>query len=212
MNGGCEKTMTLETIRQAVLANAESQATRIIDTAEKVIAKKLDAQKTATKDEFDRLCASRMQALEEEHSRKFIQFKGAAGKRILEKKNALLKALFKRAKDQILSWPRQKYAGVMTRLIEKAAGDNRGKIRVHPKEQEVFQEILLGLNKERGDLALSMDLTDSLSERGGFIFIGDDFEVDHTLDTTLDAIERDMLPAMAAKLFPGRPEDGGYDS
>ncbi len=37
---------------------------------------------------------------------------------------------------------------------------------------------------------------------GGFIFVSADFEVDRRVDTMLQEIEHDLLPAIAADLFP----------
>ena len=90
--------------------------------AKKTTADLLMLQKETAEQEFDRLCKLRMQAIEDEYNRKLIQFKGAAGKQVLDKRNDLLKSLFEKAKKEILAWPPEKYAEVMGRLIEKAAG------------------------------------------------------------------------------------------
>lgn len=192
--------MGLEKIRQTVLAEARAKATRIIDSAKKSTADLLKSRKAAAEEEFERICRYRMQAIEEEYNRKIIQLKGAAGKQILDKRNALLKSLFEKAKGEILSWPSEKYAAVMAALIEKAVGDHVGEIRVHPDEMDIFQGVLDDLNKRRdAKITLSRDVP--LPERGGFIFISKDFEVDRTLSTMLREIEYEMLPDIAAKLF-----------
>jgi V/A-type H+-transporting ATPase subunit E len=196
--------MGLEKIRQAVLAEAKAEATRIIDSARKKNADSLKLEKEAAEQEFERLCKLRMQAIEEDYSRKLIQLKGTAGKRLLDKRNALLKSLFERAKQEILTWPPEKYGRVMEQLIERAAGTLEGKLRVHPDEGSVFERILKEMNKRRGDANITLDQTDSLSDRGGFIFVSVQFEVDHTLDTMLKEIEHDLLPAIAADLFARR--------
>jgi len=195
--------MTLETIRQAVLTEAKAEATRITDGAKRNAAQFLASHKAALEQEFDRLCQNKKQAIEEEYGRKLIQFKGTAGKQILDKRNALLKDLFAKAKDEILSWPPEKYAGVMGRLIAKAVGDEKGKIRVHPQEKEVFAKALAELNQGRGDAVIAIDPDAPLARRGGFIFVSEDFEVDQTLDKILSEIEHEMLPDLAAALFAG---------
>ena len=196
--------MGLEKIRQAVLTEARAEATRIVQSAKKTTANLLKVHKETAEQEYDRLCKLRMQAIEEETNRKLIQFKGAAGKQILDKRNGLLKSLFERAAQEILAWPSVKYAEVMGRLIEKGAGNYEGKIRVHPEEREVFETVLSHLSGGRGDAKITLDPSGSLPERGGFIFMSADFEVDQTLDTILREIEHDILPAIAADLFPGK--------
>jgi vacuolar-type H+-ATPase subunit E/Vma4 len=192
--------MGLENIRQAVLAEAKTKATRIVDSAKNNAANLLKSRKEIAEQEFDRICRHRMQAIEEEYSRKLIQFKGAAGKQILDKRNALLKTLFEKAREEILKWPAEKYAGVMRRLIEKSAAGDAGEIRVHPDDTAVFEKILLELNAGRlAKLALSKGAP--LTKRGGFIFVSSDFEVDQTLDTILREVEYDTLPVIAERLF-----------
>jgi V/A-type H+-transporting ATPase subunit E len=195
--------MGLEKIRQAILSEAKAEAKRIIDDANKNRVSFLKSQKEATEQESDRLCKLRMQAIEEEYNRNLIQLKGMAGKQILDKRNALLKSLFEKAKKEILGWPSEEYARVMKRLIEKAGGNQEGKIRLHPADKDVFQKVLSELNEGRGDPRITLDQSSSLPERGGFIFVTVNFEVDQTLDTMLKDIEHDMLPGIASELFPG---------
>jgi vacuolar-type H+-ATPase subunit E/Vma4 len=195
--------MGLEKIRQAVLAEARTEATRVIESAKKNRAQFLKLQKEAAEQEFDRLCKLRMQAVEGEYNRKLIQLKGAAGKQILDKRNVLLKSLFEKAKKEILDWSSEKYARVMKRLIEKAGGNLEGKVRVHPEDKDLFQKVLSEMNEGRGDAKITLDQGGMLPERGGFIFVSAHFEVDQTLDTMLKDIEHDMLPVIAAGLFTG---------
>ena len=195
--------MGLEKIRHAVLSEAKAEATHIIESAKKKNADFLKSQKEAGEQEFERLRKFRTQAIEDEYSRKLIQLQGAASKQILDKRNILLKSLFERAKHEILSWPPAQYGKVMGRLIENAVGKLEGKIRVHPDEKGLFEKVLHGLNKGRGDAKITVDQTAPLPERGGFIFVSASFEVDQTLDTMLQDIEHDMLPAIASELFPG---------
>jgi len=195
--------MGLEKIRHAVLSEAKAEATHIIESARKKNSDFLTSQKKAAEQEFDRLRKFRTQAIEDEYSRKLIQLQGAAGKQILDKRNILLKSLFERAKHEILDWPPAQYAKVMRRLVENAAGKLEGKIRVHPDEKDLFEKILSELNEGRGDAKITLDRNDWLPKRGGFIFVSADFEVDQTLDTMLQDIEHDMLPAIASELFPG---------
>ena len=193
--------MGLEKIRQAVLSEAKAEATRIIDSARQTTASFLMLQKETAKQEHDRLCKLRMQAIEDEVNRKLIQFKGAAGKQVLDKRNDLLKSLFEKAKKEIQAWPQEKYAEVMGPLIENSAGRYRGKIRVSPEENAIFGKILSKLNEGRGDARITLDESAPLPERGGFIFVGADFEVDQTVDTLFKEIEHDLLPVIAADLF-----------
>ncbi len=195
--------MGLEKIRHAVLSEAKAEATHIIDSAIKKNGDFLKSQKEVADQEFERLWKLRIQGIEDEYNRKLNQLKGAAGKRILDKRNILLRSLFERAKHEILAWPSEPYAKVMGRLIDNAAGKLEGKIRIHPDEMDLFEKILFELNKSRGGAKITLDQAAPLSERGGFIFVTASFEVDQTLDTMLKDVEHDMLSDIASELFPG---------
>jgi vacuolar-type H+-ATPase subunit E/Vma4 len=195
--------MGLEKIRQSVLSEAKAEATRMIGGVREKNAGFLKAQKEAGDQGFERLYRLRIQTIEEEYSRKLIQFQGAAGKEVLDKRNGLLKSLFEKTRKEILAWPRERYAKVMGRFIEKAAGSDEGKIRVHREEREVFEKVLSEVNKARGGARITIDPGDSLPERGGFVFVSAGFEVDYTLGTMLKQIEYELLPTIASELFQG---------
>jgi V/A-type H+/Na+-transporting ATPase subunit E len=195
--------MGLDRIRQSVLADAKNEAARILESAKRGRVELLRSRKEAAEEESGRLCGLRMQAIEEECNRKLIQLKGAASKQILDKRNALLRSLFDRAKEEILAWPPEKYGRVMRQLIEKTAASAEGKIRVHPEEADLFQKVLFEVNQDRAGEKIVFDPTAPLTAKGGFIFVSADFEVDQTLDTRLKEVEHELLPSIAADLFPG---------
>src|SRR5512139_2692866 len=105
--------MGLEKIRQSVLAEARTEAARIIDSAKKDSAAFLKSQEEAADQESERLYKLRIQAIEEEYHRKLIQLKGTARKQILDRRNTVLKSVFEKARREILGWPTERYAAVM---------------------------------------------------------------------------------------------------
>jgi len=196
--------MGLEKIRHAVLSEARAEATHIIESAKKKNADFLKSQKAAAEQEFERVWKLRKQTIEDEYSRKLIQAQGAASKQVLDKRNVLLNSLFERAAQEILAWDRDRYSKIMRRFIEKVSGSYGGRIRVHPKEKDLFEKVLSQVKEVREDAKITLDRSDWLPKPGGFIFVSTDFEVDRTLDTMLNEIEHDLLPAIAADLFSGK--------
>jgi len=196
--------MGLEKIRHAVLSEARAEATHIIESAKKKNADFLKSQKAAAEQEFERVWKLRKQTIEDEYSRKLIQAQGAASKQVLDKRNVLLKSLFERAAQEILAWDRDRYTKIMRRFIEKVSGSYGGRIRVHPKEKDLFEKVLSQVKEVREDAKITLDRSDWLPKPGGFIFVSTDLEVDRTLDTMLNEIEHDLLPAIAADLFSGK--------
>ena len=91
----------------------------------------------------------------------------------------------------------------MQRLIEQAVGQRGGALRVHGEDVAVFIAVADEVNKHRDpDNRLRIDAEQHLPERGGFVFVSTDFEIDQSLRTILNEIEHELLPAIAKELFP----------
>ncbi|MEI6155181.1 MAG: V-type ATP synthase subunit E family protein [Deltaproteobacteria bacterium] len=194
--------MGIEKIRESVLSGARKEAANIIETAKKHAASLMNIKKEEIASEADRLYTARTSAIADEFNRKLIQFKGMAGKQVLERRNQLLNTLFEKAGEMILNWPAEKYGLFMAGLIEKTARDSGGKLRVHRDEEDIFTRILSDMNKKRSpETRIVLDDSNPLTERGGFIFVGTNYEVDQTLGLLLKDIKQEMLPIMAKELF-----------
>lgn len=192
----------IERIRSAVLDSAETEAARIVQAAERHAADVVEAGKKAAREEAEQQYRARARAIEEEYARKVIQIKGAANKELLDKKNDRLRAVFDMARERILAWPAEEYGKVMARLVERAAGESGGLLRVHPDDRAMFSGILAELNARREERSrIELDETSPLSMRGGFLFVASDYEVDLTLGAIFADIERELLPELAALMF-----------
>jgi vacuolar-type H+-ATPase subunit E/Vma4 len=195
--------MSFENIRQTVMKASDNEAQRIISAAKKQVEQQLVAQKNTAHEESERIYEARARAIDEEYARKLIQVKGKAGKEFLEKRNAMLREVFTIARQTILDWPNNEYKAVMQHLIEQAVGKTGGVLRVHPEDAALFLGLIDELNRHREPVnQLQIDSDRFLVERGGFVFIGAEFEIDQTLMTIMDEIERELLPAIAKELFP----------
>ena len=90
----------------------------------------------------------------------------------------------------------------MGRLLERAAGDLGGSLRIHPKDSAVFTKILASFNAGREKAKqIVLDESKPLPEQGGFVFVGGTFEVDQTLDALLKDMEYELAPRIAAEVF-----------
>lgn len=193
--------MSLDKIREAVMKSSRSEAEHITATAEKQAKEKLEYQKENLRREYEYLYQSKSRLIEEEYSRKLAHFQGNAAKELLEAKNTCLRAIFNKAREEVLLWPEERYAQTMKRLIEKVTAGRGGNIRAHGNDRETFGKVLQEINKDRADEArLEIDTSKALPERGGFIFISGDFEVDATMKTIFDDIEQSLLPLIAQDL------------
>lgn len=195
--------MSLEKIRQAVLAEARTEANNITEGAAKKVSAALHVQKEHIKRDSERHYNLNVQAIEDEYRRKLVQHKGIFGKQILERRNLLLGAIFEKARARMLNFSDEEYGRLMTRLIDKVTDSIGGKLYVHHDERDIFLKILTDINERRSpEVNIVLDESHLLSESGGFVFIGAEYEVDQTLSAMLKDIEKEMLPVIAKELFP----------
>ncbi len=194
--------MALQKIEEAVKTSAQKEADLVVRAARRSADERIETEREAAKRDAERQYQTATRTIEEEFGRKLLQAKGAAGKEMLEKRNALLERVFDMARKQILEMNAGEYATLMTGLLERAAGDGGGKLRVHPNDKTAFEKVLAGFNANRsGDAKVTMDDAKPLSEPGGFIFVSDTFEVDQTVGTLLSDMEHELAPRIAAELF-----------
>ncbi|MCX8110594.1 MAG: V-type ATP synthase subunit E family protein [Syntrophorhabdaceae bacterium] len=194
--------MGIEKIRNAVLSEAEKEAKSILETAKKNARIFVERKKREIDEEMERLYKARVSAISEEYNRKLIQYRGMAGKQILEKRNILIDAIFEKARKRVLSLPSDRYKSLMENLLEKIAGDSGGRVRIHRDDMDIFREIVSVINQNRvGGNIIVIDEINTLPEKGGFVFVADNYEVDQTLNILFKDIRKDILPQMAKELF-----------
>lgn len=199
--------MALEQITRAVLEAARTQADHILKSAKKNADERLAAGRKAAEQEAERRYQSQTRAIQEEQARKLIQLQGASNKELLNCKNALLHQVFAQARERILALPSDEYASVLRNLLDKTVAESGGKLRIHPDDREIFDRLAAEFNQGRSDaLKVGIDEEQRLPERGGFIFIGDVYQVDQTLGTLLENIRYELGPSISAELFSGRKE------
>jgi vacuolar-type H+-ATPase subunit E/Vma4 len=101
-----------------------------------------------------------------------------------------------------MAMPAAEYAGLMRSLLDRSVGQQGGLVRVHPQDEKLFAQLLSDINKGRAPAAeLKLDAANPLESRGGFMFVGSEYEVDQTVATLLGDIERELAPQIAAQLF-----------
>ena len=196
--------MALDTIQQSVMESATAEASRIVKAAEQRanerVAREVEAIRRAEEHRYQ--LAAR--TIEDEASRKVSRAKGEASKRLLERRNTLLDAIFEEARKKILAMPGDAYAAEMRKRLEQAAGTTGGAIRIHPGDKGVFEALLATFNAGRAaDARVTLDASAPLAQRGGFVLAAGAYDVDQTLDSLLTNLKYELGPALAAELFPG---------
>lgn len=206
--------MALEQISRAVRESAQKEADLILKAAEMAAAEQEEQARRAAEAEGERRYQQAVRAIEEEYARKLIQFSGAANKELLARKNACMRQIFEAAYARLLELPDEEYAAIMRQLLDQAARDKDGRIRggrirVHPDEKDRVEAVLREYNAGRpDDQTLIVDAANPLPERGGFIYVAENFQIDQTLRTLLGDLEREHAPRIAAQIFGIANEQG----
>lgn len=194
--------MAFENIQQAVLDAANKEAERILAAARKSAQDRLAAGLEVVRREAERRYNAETRAIEDDFARRIVQYKGNAGKLLLERRNAVLRRIFETARAEILASSSDLYEPTMRRLLERSSEGCGGRVRVHASDAPLFRAMIERLNSGRSEgERLQLDDDETLAERGGFVFITDAFEVDQTLDTILADLEHELSPVLAAELF-----------
>lgn len=192
--------MSLEKIRDIVMRASTSEADRINSAAEKDAGERLEARKENLLRELEHQFQLASRQIEGEYSRKFAVFQGNRGKELLEAKNAALRSILDRAHNAVLLWSEEEYGTVMKRFLHKITIGRKGYVRVHADDRVLFESLIQGINNGRSDQTRIAVDEEYLHDKGGFIFISEDFEVDATLGTIFSDIERSILPYIAEEL------------
>ena len=136
--------MGLDNISRAVLETAQNEAEHILKAGRKAAEDKVAAARAAAQHEAERRYQSGIHAIEEDLGRQLIQVRGAVNKEILAKKNARLREVFNAASKTILDLPEAEYAGLMQSLLDRTIGPQGGLVRVHPRDEKLFAQLLGG--------------------------------------------------------------------
>ncbi|MCX8064837.1 MAG: V-type ATP synthase subunit E family protein [Candidatus Hydrogenedentes bacterium] len=193
--------MSLEEINSAVMESVKREADLIVKSAQKEAEEQLKKIREETERECELWYQTAIRSVDEEVSRKLVQVQGQINKEVLKEKNEIINKVFERAKQRILSLPTSEYEVLMKGLLLKTVTEGmKGKIRVHRDEVEIFRKIIGELSNTK-QVLLVIDDIEYLRERGGFLFIGEGYIVDHTLGTILSDFQRELVPEIAKQLF-----------
>lgn len=194
--------MTMDKIQEAILESAQAEAARIVRAAEMQAEEWKAAQLEQAKQDAEQQFRLRTRAIEEDLARKVTQARGASGKQLLERRNSVMNTVFDKARNAILALPSAEYGGIMRRWMDRCAEESGGQVRVHPDDAAVFAGLVQEVNAGRSaSVQLALDKDNPLPKRGGFVFVGEGFEVDQTLDKVLEGVRHELAPSIASSLF-----------
>jgi vacuolar-type H+-ATPase subunit E/Vma4 len=193
--------MSLENLRKALLADAQQEAEAVRREAQ-ANAEAYVAQRLAqAEQEAERHFHRESRAVEEEFKRKLTALRTEKNKALLERRNALVRMVFERARHQVLHLPESDYAAWLRRLLHRTAEQSGGVLIVHSEDRVIAERLVTEWNNAHGSEKSLTLAEETLPERGGFILRTPQYEIDATLGSLLGEVERVLAPEIAARLF-----------
>ena len=190
--------MTLERIEKHITEQAEAEAAEIIDGARK----EAERISSSAREEADAQYAGDIERLKRELRTAFEQDTGKLRARrrmeLLKLKAGILDDVFANAAEKLLA--RDEYRDRVRSQLKEVAG-SEGQILCRPDQRETIGGLLKELGGELTEKIAPLG-EEGVDITGGFVFRGDRFDIDYSLDSQLDGLRENVLPELIAEAFP----------
>lgn len=199
--------MTVENIRNAIIADAEKEAERIRQAGQSKADEKFRQAGQRLQRDFERRLAQAEQLEQDKKNRSVIALRSALGMELLSAKNAVIDQVFDKAVEKLVGLPSDGYKELLLRWLGEAATDDPAELVLNPRDKQALgPELVDRINQGRsGGPAITL-AEDSAETTGGFVLRTARYEIDKTLDSIIADLKEDMAPEIASELFAGRVE------
>ena len=199
--------MSVDRIKEAILAEARAEAEQIVSDAQQQHDDAMSERKSALDAEYSRRREEALQRIEQEANRDVMQVRMGKNFEILKKRNAVLDDLFEKAAEKFTQLSDDDYRSVVGNWMKDLPGDMAGAVLCNEKDQKRLAPLVEKLNSDRPDNAkLELEKHDR-PIRGGVIFRSEKFEVDLTLESRLAMLRSEIAPEVAGILFKDNGEE-----
>lgn len=194
--------MSLDRVKEAVLAKAKAEAERIAADADKAVER--------AREEFRKSdAAMRADALRDcdlrlarETSRQVERERHQGRLRVLTAKNEIIEGVFGKLRQELEALPPEKYLDLVAGWLRGLPAGSGGGLRVNPKDEQLFAGGLDKLNAGRSGADLFTGVKGDSSVTWGALVDGADFTVDCTVDRKLAEL-RESSGELARLVFGG---------
>ena len=194
--------MSLDHIRETILAEARAEGERIVATAHEHEQQRLDAARESLEAEF----ARRREQAEHEHrqqaDRQVVARRAEHNLALLKRRNEMLDELFDRAADRLADLPDEEYCAVVEAWMQDLPADMGGAVLCNERDQERLAGLLARLNEGRPEAARLRMAEYWGPLRGGVLFQTENYEIDLSLDSRLKRLRETLAPEVARLVFP----------
>ena len=194
--------MSLDHIRQTVLAEARAEGERILATAREHKQQRLDSARESLDAEFVRRREQAEHEQRQQADRQVVARRAEHNLALLKRRNDILDELFNRAAECLADLPDEEYAAVVGEWMQALPDDVGGTVLCNERDQERLAGLVARLNERRPEGARLRMAEYWGPLRGGVLFQTDNYEIDLSLDSRLKRLRETLAPDVARLVFP----------
>jgi vacuolar-type H+-ATPase subunit E/Vma4 len=195
--------MSVEHIREAILADAGAEAERIAAEARSRHDERLAAARAALEKEFAaRLEKAKLDA-ETEARRRVILRRAEHNLALLKQRNDMLDALFAQAGPRLAALPDDGYRAVMEKWMRSLPADVGGELGCNERDEMRLGPVIEKLNRERPPEARLRAARHDQPLTGGVLFRAEKFEIDLSVDARVQRLREALAPEVSRIVFTG---------
>ncbi len=194
--------MSFERLEAAVIAEAEAESAKIVETA-RAEAEALLARARA---EQERVFDDAVRQAETAQTRETARQTGLAGHdgrlAVLEAKNRLIDDVFRAAKERMITLPEAEYMALMAEWLKALPEEVGGTVMVNPSDEKKFTKAFLdGVNASRSVRGKFAGVASDARIAGGFAVASDTYTIDATLENRMNDLRESLAGDIARELF-----------
>ncbi len=198
--------MGIENITAVILGEATDSAGRVLEkareTAEEIMEQTEKTVLELTESSFQK--GERDAAALKERKLSIAELDGR--KLRLGARHRAIAKCFGAAMESLENMDEADYIDFLGKKISQAAGNGGGVVLFNEKDQKTVGSRAVDLaNALLDDRQVSLG-AETISARGGFILRAGNLEINSTLEAMLESMKEDVIPQVAAALFP-QPEE-----
>jgi vacuolar-type H+-ATPase subunit E/Vma4 len=197
--------MSTDHIRKAILAEAQAEAKRVETEARRRHDERLAAARQALDAEFSMRREEARQKVEQAGHREVSQRRAQHNLDLLQRRNAILDDLFRRAGERLLELPDDEYRAVVESWVAELPADVAGEVLCNARDEKRLAPLVEKLNGRR-PAAARLKLAPHAGEPllGGVICRTEKFQIDMSLDARLRRLREELAPEVAKIVFTGQ--------
>jgi len=195
--------MSLDRIRQAIIAEATAEAQQIEADARRRHEQALESARQALRDEFAGRLARAKEDAEQESYRQVMRRRAEHNLSLLKQRNAILDDLFGQAARRLADLPDEEYHAVMQAWMKKLPDETGGEVLCNERDVKRLAPLVSKLNESRlPEVRLKIGRHPE-PILGGVLFRAEKFELVLTIEARLAQAREALAPEVSATIFSG---------